>query len=146
MLTTGRQILELIPQRPPMVMIGALLSCDAEETVTSLSIDENNLFLARGLLSPSGLLENMAQTAAARTGWITKKQRGQANKPAPVGVIGSIKNFKAHFLPGAGSELITTIRIGFELANATLVSGRVEVNGKLAAEAEMQIFLTENET
>ena len=146
MLASGDIILELIPQRPPMVMVGKLLACDEKSTTTSLKINENNVFVSRNLFSPSGLLESMAQTAALRTGWLLRNKPGDANKKIPVGVIGSIKNFKLYFMPAAGTEIFTTIIVEYEFGNATLISGNVESGGRLAAEAEMQIFLTETGT
>ena len=144
MLASGNMILELIPQRPPMVMVGKLLECDEKSTTTSLTISENNVFVSRKLFSPSGLLESMAQTAALRTGWLLRNKPGNASKNIPVGVIGSIKNFRLNFQPAAGSEIITTINVEYEFGNATLISGKVLSNDRLAAEAEMQIFLTDN--
>jgi len=144
MLASGDMILALIPQRPPMVMVGKLMACDEKSTTTSLTINENNVFVSRNLFSPSGLLESMAQTAALRTGWLLRNKPGDANINIPVGVIGSIKNFKLIFQPAADAEIITTINVEYEFGNATLISGKVESGGRLAAEAEMQIFLTEN--
>lgn len=144
MLASGNMILELIPQRPPMVMVGKLLECDEKSTTTSLTISENNVFVSGNFFSSSGLLESMAQTAALRTGWLLRNKPGAANKNIPVGVIGSIKNFKLNFQPAAGSEIITTINVEYEFGNATLISGKVLSNDRLAAEAEMQIFLTDN--
>jgi predicted hotdog family 3-hydroxylacyl-ACP dehydratase len=143
MLSSGTAILDLLPQRPPMVMVEGLLCCDEKTTMTSLTIREDNIFLKKGHLSPSGMLESMAQTAAARTGWMVKNKSGSENKKVPVGVIGSIKNFKLYFQPATGMVLTTTIEVQFEIMQATLVKARVEAEGKLAAEAELQIFLTE---
>lgn len=126
-----------------MVMVESLLSCDEKTTITSLTIRQDNIFLNNGLFSPSGMMEAMAQTAAARTGWIVKNNPGSGNKKVPVGVIGSIKNFRLYFQPAAGMVLTTTIEVQLEIMQATMVKAKVEVEGKLAAEAELQIFLTE---
>jgi 3-hydroxymyristoyl/3-hydroxydecanoyl-(acyl carrier protein) dehydratase len=88
-------------------------------------------------------MEAMAQTAAARTGWLLKKQADPKNKKAPIGVIGSIKNFKLHFQPVAGNIMTTTVEVQYELLQATIVLAKVEVEGRLAAGAELKIFLTE---
>ena len=126
-----------------MVMVERLLSCDEKTTVTQLPIRKDNIFLREGLLTVPGIIESMAQTAAARTGWLMKVKPGGENKKAPIGVIGSVKNFRLHFLPSEGMELTTTIAVQLEVMQATVVSARVEADGKLAAEAELQIFLTE---
>lgn len=145
MLAFGKEILELLPQRPPMVMVDSLESCDARTVVTRLTVRDDNVFLGEKGISTSGLMECMAQTAAARTGWILKNNPGAENKIAPIGVIGSIKHFKLHFQPVTGSVLITTVDIEYEIMQATIVRAKVETDGTLAAEAELQIFLTETE-
>ena len=61
---------ELIPQRPPFVMIDKLLSCDMVVTTTELEVREDNIFVADGRLTAEGLMENIAQTCAARMGYI----------------------------------------------------------------------------
>jgi len=143
MLASGSELLALIPQRPPMVMIDRLVSCDGKTTVSQVLIDQENIFISEGRFTSSGLMEAMAQTAAARTGWLLKKQADPKNKKAPIGVIGSIKNFKLHFQPVAGNIMTTTVEVQYELLQATIVLAKVEVEGRLAAEAELKIFLTE---
>jgi 3-hydroxymyristoyl/3-hydroxydecanoyl-(acyl carrier protein) dehydratase len=91
------------------------------------------------------MIEAMAQTAAARTGYLLKKQPKSSNKKIPIGVIGSIKNFRMNFQPFIGSVIATTISIEHEVLRATVVKGKVEMDGKLAAESDMQIFLTEDQ-
>ena len=145
MLVSEDNILQLIPQRYPMVMIDRLVSCDDRQVVSQLAIRQDNIFLDENGMTASGLMENMAQTAAARTGWLIKTLTGVENNKIPVGVIGSIKNFKLFFQPEPGSVLETTITVEYEVLLATVVKGTVEVNGELAAESEMQIFLTENQ-
>jgi predicted hotdog family 3-hydroxylacyl-ACP dehydratase len=145
MLVSEDKILQLIPQRHPMVMIDCLVSCDDLQVVSQLTILPDNLFLDKKGMTASGLMETMAQTAAARTGWLMQNQPGGENKKVPVGVIGSIKNFRLHFQPETGSLLETTVTIEHEVMQATVVKAKVVSHGKLAAESEMQIFLTENQ-
>jgi len=143
MLASGTEILELIPQRPPMVMVDELLSFDSLTTVTQLLVKEDNIFLHDKKLSPAGLMESMAQTAATRTGWLMKNRPGSENKRVPVGVIGGIKNFRLHFQPASGDVIMATVEVQYEIMQATIVNAKVEVEGNLAAEAELKIFLTE---
>ena len=145
MLVSQENILELIPQRPPMVMVDCLVSCDEKQVVSQLTIREDNLFLGSRGFTSAGMMEAMAQAAAARTGYLMKNREDGANKKVPVGVIGSIKNFRLYFQPEAGSVLITTVYIEHEVLQATVVHGKTEVNGKLAAESDLQIFLTEDQ-
>ena len=63
---TEENILSLIPQRPPFVMVDALAYTNEKATATVLKITEQNIFVNKGELTESGLVENIAQTAAAR--------------------------------------------------------------------------------
>jgi predicted hotdog family 3-hydroxylacyl-ACP dehydratase len=145
MLISEENILEFIPQRHPMVIIDCLLECDEKRAVTQLTIRPDSLFLDPKGLTASGIMESMAQTAAARIGYLLKSKPGRTNKKPPIGVIGSIKNFRLYFQPKTGSVIKTTIMIEHEVLQATVVKGKVEVSGKLAAESDLQIFLTENQ-
>jgi 3-hydroxymyristoyl/3-hydroxydecanoyl-(acyl carrier protein) dehydratase len=146
MIITEDNILEIIPQRPPMVMIGCLVSSDERTCISQLLIKKDNLFVNNNKFTASGMMEAMAQTAAARTGYLMRNQPGREDIRPPVGVIGSIKNFRLFFQPEAGSIITTTIEIEHEVLQATVVKAKVEVDGKIAAECNMQIFLNENES
>ena len=76
---------ELIPQRPPFVMIDRLLSCDQVVTVTELEVRDDNVFVLDGHFSTEGLMENIAQTCAARMGYINLSH----GKKVKIGVIGA---------------------------------------------------------
>jgi len=145
MLVTKDKILELIPQRYPTVMVDCLVSCDEKQAVSQLTIRQDNLFLNKHGLTSAGMMEAMAQTAAARTGYLIKNKPEGANKKIPIGVVGSIKNFRMNFQPLIESVIFTTIYIEHEVLQATVIKGKVEVNGKLAAESDLQIFLTETQ-
>ncbi|MCF8374239.1 MAG: hydroxymyristoyl-ACP dehydratase [Bacteroidales bacterium] len=133
-------IQELIPQRPPMVMVDKLTASDEISTTTSFLVHDDNIFCRSGKIQEAGLVENIAQTAAARAGYIAMK----SNKEIPVGFIGGIKNLHIHLLPEINTELITTIRIIAQVFGATVVAGEVkDKQDRLYAECEMKIFLEE---
>jgi predicted hotdog family 3-hydroxylacyl-ACP dehydratase len=58
-------VLNLIPQKPPFVMIGRLLHWDEKLTRTSFLVNDDNVFVEDGEFREPGLIENIAQTAAA---------------------------------------------------------------------------------
>ena len=142
MLAEGDKLLELIPQRPPMVMVGALLSCDDKTTVCSLQIDDSNVFVEKGVFTSPGIMELMAQTAATRTGWLASGAKKSGDYKAPIGVIGSISKFRLHREPLTGEILKSVVEVQNEIFNATLVACRVFSGDKLIAEAELKIFIT----
>lgn len=131
------ELLELIPQARPMVMIDTLLRCDAECTQTALTVDQNNIFYTDAGLSESALIENMAQTAAVRAGYFAH----QKNEAVRKGFIGAVKNARIHFLPQAGEKLITELRPIADLGDVSVVKCFITANSKRCAEAEFKIFL-----
>ena len=88
-------------------------------------------------LGGPGLVENMAQTAAAGTGY--KAQ--QDGKPAPVGFIGALKNLKVNMLPKVGDTLTTEVVFKMQVMNAHIVESVVKVNDEEIASCELKIFL-----
>jgi hypothetical protein len=44
--------------------------------------------------------------------------------------------------PPVGALITTTVIVEHEVLQATVIKGKVEMNGKLMAESDMQIFLT----
>jgi predicted hotdog family 3-hydroxylacyl-ACP dehydratase len=137
-------ILDLLPQRPPMVMLDRLTFCEGQVARGTLLVTGENVFTRDGVLTESGMLEAMAQTAAARTSLVRHSEGGDEKNSAPVGVIGSIKDFRLAFLPKTGQVIQTEIEVLHEFMNASVVRGRVTVDGVEACGTEMKIFLTED--
>ncbi|GHU97036.1 hypothetical protein FACS1894156_8570 [Bacteroidia bacterium] len=135
-------ILDLLPQRPPFVMIDQLTHFDEVLTCTQLTVAADNIFVENGCLSEAGVIENIAQTCAARMGYINKYLQSDTVK---LGFIGAIKNLIINNLPKVGEVLNTSIEVVNEVFALTLVNAKVEVGGQLAAACEMKISLTEIE-
>lgn len=132
-------ILDLIPQKTPFVMVANLLYADDKITQTNFTIKEENIFLEKGKFSEAGLIENMAQTAAAGAGYNSKRN----NKPVQIGYIGSVKNLEIFSLPKINDEIITEITVENQLFNVTIISGKIWCDETLVAQCEMKIFLDE---
>jgi 3-hydroxyacyl-[acyl-carrier-protein] dehydratase len=130
-------ILNYIPQRPPFVMIDTIINTDDADSKTSFSIREGHLFVADGYFTEPGLIENMAQTAAAGTGF----KAHQSGSPAPVGFISALKNLNIVRLPKVNSTISTTVRFGMQVMNAHIVNASVEENGTEIASCELKIFI-----
>jgi len=126
-----------IPQKPPMVMVDRILSSEGNTTVTTFVVKEDNVFFEEGFLREPGLIENMAQTAAASAGLRPGVKEGDS----PLGFIGGIRNLKIDELPGAGTVLRTKITLENEVFDASVVRGEVYVEEKLIASCELKIFL-----
>ncbi|MEJ7587131.1 MAG: 3-hydroxyacyl-ACP dehydratase [Ferruginibacter sp.] len=106
----------LIPQREPFVMIDELLSFDDQTTRSSFLIKKDNIFVENERFGEPGLLENIAQTAAARAGYISRI----SNQLVEIGYIGAVKNLVIHSLPSVHDKLVTEITVNnqvFEVNN-----------------------------
>lgn len=134
-------ILTLIPQRRPFVMIDRLLTFDEIESSTDFVIKEDNIFCKDGLFLETGIMENIAQTCAARIGYININN----NESVKIGVIGSIKDLVITKLPKVGTTLLTKVKVLSEVFAITLVEAEVYDNEELIAKCEMKISLTDKE-
>lgn len=129
---------ELIPQRPPMMMIDRFLGIDDDGLAhAELDIGADNIFCARGLFCESGLVEHIAQTAAARAGFLSLIH----GEPVVLGFIGSIDKLQIRLLPPVGARLQTVLNVVSEVMNITLVHAQTSVDGHDVAECNMKIFL-----
>jgi predicted hotdog family 3-hydroxylacyl-ACP dehydratase len=130
-------IQELIPQRPPMVMIDKLTHSEEKTARGRLFIDESNAFCHEGHFQEAGLIEFIAQTAAAYEGYRQLSEQ----KEVKLGFIGSIKNLEIHSLPAVNSEIESEITVENELLGFTILTGKILQNNSVIAEGEMRIFL-----
>jgi len=137
MIVTKENIQSLIPQRPPFVMVDELIYSDEKSSGTSLLITDDNLFVVNGEFRETGLLENIAQTAAARAGHDALHE----NKPVKVGYIGAVKNFEVFALPGLHDVIETEIVTGNQVFDVTVIKGTVYCRSKVIASCEMKIFI-----
>ncbi|GAA0541184.1 3-hydroxyacyl-ACP dehydratase [Chitinophaga japonensis] len=130
-------ITQYIPQRTPIVMISGILAADEQRTRTGFHVSPDNIFVQNGVLTPPGLMENIAQTAAAGAGY----EAVQGQVPVQVGYIGAVKDLEIFELPPAGAFIETTTQITHKVFNATMITGQVMLDGKLIAQCEMKIFI-----
>ena len=131
-------ITSLIPQRPPFVMVDRVLSCDATDAVTEFAIREDNIFLDDMKLSAAGIIENMAQSCAARMGCVKKLH----NEPIKLGYIGEIKNLKIYRQPLLDERLTTEVHILMDVFDMTLASVCTKVGEEVIAEGRMKLAST----
>jgi len=137
MLADKNEIKKLLPQKDPFVMVDCLYECDEKYIRTGFTPLHSNIFSEGGIFSEPGLIENMAQSAAAGTGYFYSMQ----NKPSPVGYIGAVKDFILTKLPRVDDDLVTEIKVVAEVMNATVIKASVTSKGSEIASCEMKIFL-----
>lgn len=147
MLVVGKAIVEkdsilnYIPQRPPIVLISRIYKANEECVITGFDITDDHILTQNKHLTESGIIENMAQTAASRAGFEAVKNN---TKPA-VGFIGNIKDLVIHFLPPSGNEILTEVFTKTQVLNVSIIEAKCYYHDKLVASCEMKIFLQENQ-
>ncbi|MCO5237805.1 MAG: 3-hydroxyacyl-ACP dehydratase [Chitinophagaceae bacterium] len=134
-------ILAYIPQRPPFVMIDELVAVDEFTGTTRFRVREDNIFVEHGRLTEPAMIENIAQTAAARIGYIFAGR----NEPPPVGFIGAVQKLEIMALPEVGQTLQTRIAIKNQILNVTVISGEIRHKNEVLAQCEMKIFIRETQ-
>ena len=95
-------IVDLIPQRAPIVMVDGFAGIDEEGVSHSrLTVLEENIFVDEGQMSECGLIEHIAQSAAARVGYLFREQ----DKEVPLGFIGSVNKLEVKQWPQVGERI-----------------------------------------
>lgn len=140
-LVTGKEVLNMIPQKPPMAMIDTIIEVSKQHAITRLTIIEDNVFCEDGFFQAAGLSENIAQTAAAQVGYLSYL----SGEEPPVGFIGALKNLTIEQLPRIGDQLVTEIEIEHEIMNFTLINGISKVGDTVMAKCQMKIFIADQE-
>ncbi|MBP5535446.1 MAG: pseudouridylate synthase [Bacteroidales bacterium] len=130
-------ILTLLPQRPPMVMVDRLLHCDPVVTQTEFTVRNDNIMVEDGKLSACGLIENIAQTCAARMGYINLS----SGKDVRVGVVGALRDIEIHALPPVGSTIVTSIEVSEEVFGMTLAKASSHCGDTLLCDGTIKIAL-----
>jgi 3-hydroxymyristoyl/3-hydroxydecanoyl-(acyl carrier protein) dehydratase len=130
-------IAELIPQKRPFVMVGKLVHVGVNNAVSRFTINSDNVFIKGYIFQEAGLMENIAQTAALREGYLAQQQ----NKAVSKGHIITVKDFEVLDLPRIGDELQTEIIIEEQILNMAIISGTIYLNERLIASCEMKVVI-----
>ena len=140
---TDLNIIDLIPQRAPFLMVDKLVHYDPVVAKTVFTIPAGHIFCnSDGRMEEASLIENIAQTCAARMGYEEKTDQ-QKSGVIKIGFIGMIKTMEIKRNPLVGERLDTTISVVETVFNTSLVETKVEVNGETIATCEMKIYLTD---
>lgn len=133
---------ELLPQQEPFVMIDTLTHFDNTLTVTETTVRADNIFVDAERFSASGLMENIAQTCAARIGYINKYI---LKKGIQIGFIGAVRNFEVKLLPKVGDVITTRVDVKEEIFGMTLAEATIECDGTPIVTTEMKIAVKNRE-
>lgn len=129
--------IQIIPQREPFIMIDCLTHYDDKVASTRLTVRHETLFVVDKRLTAPGIIENMAQTCAARIGYYNLI----SGRPIKIGFIGGISNLSIRRLPEEGEVIDTVIRVSGEVFGMTIVDAETRTGNELLASAVMKITL-----
>ena len=133
-------IQELLPQRPPILMVDRLLSADDQRAETELLVRADNIFVENGMLKAYAIIENMAQTCAAQLGYADVYVNGK--KDVRIGYIGAVKRMQIEASPRVGETLRTRMEVVEDFGDLKLVTAELFVNNRRIAVAELTIALS----
>jgi len=134
-------IIDYIPQKPPIVMVDRIFRSDTNSVLTGFYITENNIFVENGKFNESGLIENIAQSAASGVG-LKNVLNGL---PIPIGFIGAVKNLHIFSLPVFGTDIYTIIEEIMEVFGITIIQGTVFCETGIIASCEMKVAIEKTE-
>lgn len=126
----------ILPQQEPFVMIDTLTHFDMSSSSTETTLREDNIFVEEGRFSAAGMLENMAQTCAARIGFYNKYI---LHKDVQVGVIGAVRDYNVIKLPSVGSVLSTRVDIIEDIFGMTLADASISCQDDVIATARIKL-------
>lgn len=129
---------ELLPHRPPMRWVDALVDCTDTTVVATVHIREDHFALHDGALLETALVECVAQTVAAALGHRMRAsgQPGAANQGMLIGVT----SFKIVAAPRAGETLTIETREVKRLGPMLLVAATITSAGQPIASGELSLY------
>lgn len=128
---------ELIPQRSPIICVDQLRSCSEQTAVTRFTIPSDFIFQQGQRITPSGLLEHIAQSAAARAGYIARSAQSEPK----LGFIASFKKVKVNYLPELGEILETTLTFVSEALQLSMFDAQVYCANELVATCRINVIV-----
>lgn len=133
---------ELLPQQPPFRFVDALVHFDETSARTRFRVPADTPLVVEGLFLSTGLLEHMAQSSAARVGYIS---RYLLHEPVRIGYLGQIKNYRVTRFPRVGETLETTVVLVLEMGGINLSDITVRCGDEVLATAQLKTALKEDE-
>lgn len=130
-------VAELLPHRPPMVLLDEALSFEADGATCAVEVREGAPFVEDGRLPAVVFMEHMAQAVAAFAGH-SARERGEA--PSSGYVVGA-RELNLHVAHArVGDRLVVAVRRLAGNARLGHYRGEVRRGDELLADGELSIF------
>jgi len=131
----------ILPHRPPMVMIDALVRCEGDSAEAAKTFAAGGYGSEGGIVLEAALIECLAQAVAAFQG----RQARQAGREPPRGMLVGVSDFAFHRPARCGRPLRLTVEVTRRLGPFVLAAGRVEQDGALVAEGNLKFHTEEDD-
>jgi predicted hotdog family 3-hydroxylacyl-ACP dehydratase len=125
-----------IPQQPPFRMINEINYFDDSMIICSYTISNENPLVEQNKFVSEGIIEFMAQSAAA----FASKQNKTNNKENNIGYLVQIKSFNCNSLISVDNEIIAEITLINDITSFKIFQGKVFLNTKEIASAEIRTY------
>ncbi len=122
-------------------MVDRVFKGSTKSALTGLHIKEDNIFAENGKFTESGLIENIAQSAAAAIGMEYVKNK----LPIPLGFIGAVKNLNIYLLPDVNEDIYTLIEETNEVFGISIIQGTVFTEKGIIASCEMKVLIVKED-
>lgn len=122
-------------------MVDSFFGIDGGDSVSGFTVPSAGMFCRDGVLDECALIENMAQSAALRIGYLHISQ----GKPVPLGFIGAVSDFEVLKPVYAGDALRTRISVKADIMGTTLAEAEVTVGGERVCGCRLKIFIRQEE-
>lgn len=132
--------IDLIPHRPPMLLVDRLLSCSADGEsgrVATAAGQADQVFWRADDLDELVLPEMTAQAYACLRGW---QDRLAGKRPGPGFLVG-IRRFVCHRRPAQAEDLLVEVSTTARIEDFYMVKGRILAGEEVLAEGELKLWV-----
>lgn len=126
----------LVPHRPPMLLVEVLLKRSGDHAQGQAIIPESGICFGSDRLLPEFFIELIAQTSAMANGYDCLITGSNTRD----GMLVGVDSFKIHFLGTPGAKLTIDIDKKFEFGSITLIQGKVFEGDMLLAEGDIKVW------
>ena len=135
----------LIPQRKPFMMVDTFEPTGDNSATTALCLGHDNYFvIPGGEMAESGMIEHMAQSVSALSGYkalLAATEASGAETGPPVGIIGEVKHFECLRRPKVSERIVTSVELGLSFGNVTMAKCESTVDGATVGRISLKVFM-----